>query len=102
MTKRESRKGRKGQGGWKEERKKGRRENESRCEQGRDFGFVGYVVPVPMTLAALATPGPVIVPHSPLLSEVTEGRCNLTAMLLRGSSIVSRREGPQAGLWSRG
>lgn len=75
-------------------------------EMSRGGGFVGYVVPVLMTSALLVTPGPVIVPHSSLVSEVRAGQCKDSSWVVlsaqRAQSTKCRQVNcrPQAGLWS--
>jgi hypothetical protein len=62
--------------GYGDGRNRERREGERLhliVSRGEDLGFVFYVVPVPVTSALLVAPGPVIVPHSSLVSEVGEG-----------------------------
>lgn len=84
----EEKKRKKGQEDVERERKKGRGEDASHCDRGGDLGFVGCVVPDPVTSA-----GDCRACHCASLSPgiiVIEGQCNLTAMLLNGSIIYQR------------
>lgn len=67
-------------------------------------GFVAHAVPV-LTSAFLVAPGPIIEPHSSLVSEVRAGQCNLIVPGLfyqhrghRAPKAGKSTAGPQAGL----